>query len=75
MYAVGDEGGNVVVQDLRAVVEKTVAYQPHNRFVTSLAFSFERSVWVRVCMPTCGHSCAHADVCMAVSVCAAYAGV
>lgn len=75
MYAVGDEGGNVVVQDLRAVVEKTVAYQPHNRFVTSLAFSFERSVWVWVCMPTCVHSCAHAGVCMPVSVRAAYAGV
>ena len=56
----GDEGGNVVVQDLRAVVEKTVAYQPHNRFVTRLAFSCERSVYV--CVQVClrvSYDCVH----------------
>lgn len=39
MYAVGDDGGNISIQDLRMVVEKTVSYQPHSRFVTRLAFS------------------------------------
>jgi len=41
-YAVGDEGGNVFVSDLRVVVEKTVEYKPHNRMITRLAFSRER---------------------------------
>lgn len=42
MYAVGDEGGHVSVQDLRMVVEKNVSYQSHNRVVTRLAFCPQR---------------------------------
>ncbi|XP_076466393.1 methylosome protein WDR77-like [Babylonia areolata] len=38
MYAVGYEEGQVSVQDLRIVVEKTVTYHPHNRPVNRLAF-------------------------------------
>ncbi|KAL8575588.1 hypothetical protein ACOMHN_059652 [Nucella lapillus] len=38
MYAVGDEGGQVTVQDLRVEVEKTISYHPHNRSVNTLAF-------------------------------------
>lgn len=42
MFAVADEGGSITVQDLRLVVEKTVCYQPHNRFITRLAFCPQR---------------------------------
>ncbi|KAK7107597.1 hypothetical protein V1264_015495 [Littorina saxatilis] len=54
MYAVGDEGGNICLQDLRAVVEKTVTYQPHNRFVTRLAFSPERPNLLASVSEDCG---------------------
>lgn len=42
MFCVGDEGGHVVVRDLRMVVEKTVSSRPHTRRITSLAFSIQQ---------------------------------
>lgn len=42
MFGTGDEGGGIVIRDLRVVVEKTVNYQHHCSAVTCLAFSTTR---------------------------------